>query len=94
MMTGLFVLLASARDVYLSGVYVNQIGISLASPITVRVVLALGPVAVFALQLAAGRFRLSAWSLGCALVYSALAVAAAIALHARIRAAAGRGADE
>ncbi len=66
-------------------VYVNQIGISLASPITVRVVMALGPVAVFLLQLPAGRFALSPWSLACVLTYSALAVGAAAVRHARIR---------
>ena len=68
-------------------VYVNQIGISLATPITVRVVMALGPVAVFLLQLAAGRFALSPWSLACALLYSTLAVAAAVARRVSIRAA-------
>jgi hypothetical protein len=32
--------------------YVNQVGVALASPVTVRAVLALGPVLVFTLQLA------------------------------------------
>jgi hypothetical protein len=41
----------------------DQVGISLASPLTVRVVLALGPVVIFLLQLVEGRLSSSPYSL-------------------------------
>ena len=59
--------------------YINQIGVALASPVTVRAVLALGPVLVFGLQLGDGRLSSSAWTLATALLYAVFAVAAALA---------------
>jgi drug/metabolite transporter (DMT)-like permease len=59
--------------------YVNQLGISLASPMTVRVVHALGPVLVFLLQILDGRLPASAYSLAAIALYSTSTVAAAIA---------------
>ena len=50
--------------------YLNQRGVALASPMTVRVVHAAGPVLVFALQLADGRFSASPWSLAVIIAYS------------------------
>jgi hypothetical protein len=45
-------------------VYVNHVGISLASPLTVRAVMALGPVLIFAVQVVEGRLSPSPYSLG------------------------------
>ena len=59
--------------------YVNQIGIALASPFTVRVVLALAPLVVFVLQWVEGRLPPSPYSLATAGLYGTLAVAAALA---------------
>ena len=59
-------------------IYVNQVGIALASPWTVRVALAVGPVLVFALQLADGRLSSSPYSLTCAVLYGVVAVTAAV----------------
>ena len=59
--------------------YVNQVGVSLASPLTVRAVMAIGPVLIFALQLVEGRLSPSPCSLGAALLYGVFALAAAIA---------------
>jgi drug/metabolite transporter (DMT)-like permease len=59
--------------------YVNQIGIALASPLTVRAVLALGPVLVFLLQLVEGRLPSSAATLAACMLYAGFAVAAAVA---------------
>lgn len=59
--------------------YVNQVGVALASPVTVRAVLALGPVLVFALQLLEGRLSPSTATLGACMLYAVFAVAAAIA---------------
>jgi drug/metabolite transporter (DMT)-like permease len=59
--------------------YVNQVGISLASPLTVRAVMALGPVLIFGLQLVEGRLSPSPYSLVAAALYGVFAVAAAIA---------------
>jgi drug/metabolite transporter (DMT)-like permease len=71
--------------------YVNQIGVALASPVTVRAVLALGPVLVFALQLLEGRLSPSAATLGTCVLYAVFAVAAAIARRRAIGApASGR----
>ena len=44
-------------------IYLNQIGVKLASPLTVRVLLALGPVFLIALQTAVGGMKLSGYSL-------------------------------
>ena len=59
--------------------YVNQIGVALASPVTVRAVLAVGPVLVFALQLLEGRLSSSPATLAACLLYAVFAVAAAVA---------------
>jgi drug/metabolite transporter (DMT)-like permease len=65
--------------------YVNQIGIALASPLTVRAVLAVGPVLVFALQLVEGRLPSSAATLAACVVYALFAVASAVARRRAIR---------
>ena len=44
-------------------IYVNQVGIALASPLTVRVVLAVRPVLIFVLQLVEARLSSSAYLL-------------------------------
>lgn len=73
--------------------YVNQIGVSLASPVTVRAVLAVGPVLVFALQGLEGRLSPSRATLTACLLYAVVAVAAAIARRRAIAVVtAGRGA--
>ena len=58
--------------------YINQIGMALASPVTVRAVLALGPVLVFALQRLEGRLSPSTSTLTACVLYAVFAVAAAI----------------
>ena len=60
-------------------IYVNQIAIALASPVTVRVVLAAGPTVVFALQALEGRLPSSPFTLAACVLYGALAVAGAAA---------------
>jgi drug/metabolite transporter (DMT)-like permease len=60
-------------------IYLNQIGVKLASPVTVRVLLALGPVFLIALQTAVGGLALSGYSLAGVLVYCAIALGAAFA---------------
>ena len=57
----------------------NLVGISLASPLTVRAVMALGPVLIFGLQLVEGRLSPSPYSLATAALYGIFAVAAALA---------------
>ncbi len=59
--------------------YVNQIGVALASPVTIRAVLAVGPVLVFALQVTDGRLSSSAWTLAASALYAVFAIAAALA---------------
>lgn len=59
--------------------YVNQVGVALASPVTVRAVLAVGPVLVFALQLLDGRLSSSPATLMACALYGVCAVAAAMA---------------
>jgi drug/metabolite transporter (DMT)-like permease len=59
--------------------YVNQVGVSLASPLTVRAVMALGPVLIFGLQLAEGRLSPSPYSLSVAVLYAIFALSAVIA---------------
>jgi len=66
--------------------YVNQIGVALASPLTVRAVLALGPVLVFGLQLVEGRLPSSPPTLAVCVLYAVFAVAAAVARRRAIRA--------
>ena len=70
--------LAAALLLIVLPIFVNQIGISLASPLTVRVVVAVGPVLILALQVVEGRLSPSPWSLGAALVYAVFAVAATL----------------
>ena len=67
-------------------VYVSQVGISLASPFTVRVVLAGAPALVFALQLVEGRLSASPWSIATGAVYGACAVWATLARQRAIAA--------
>jgi len=68
-------------------IYVNQVGIALASPLTVRVVLAAGPVLLFFLQLIEGRLASSPYSLAAAVFYAVFAIAAALARRHAIRSA-------
>jgi drug/metabolite transporter (DMT)-like permease len=65
--------------------YVNQLAISLASPLTVRVVLASGPVLIFLLQLVEGRLSASPYSLAAATLYAAAAIAVGLARQRTIR---------
>ena len=65
--------------------YVNQVGIALASPLTVRAVLALGPVLVFLLQLVEGRLPSSPATLAACVLYTAFAAASAVARRRAIR---------
>jgi drug/metabolite transporter (DMT)-like permease len=60
-------------------IYFSQIGIKLAKPLTVRVVLALGPVFLIVLQTAVGGLALSGYSLAGVLAYCAIALFAAFA---------------
>ena len=70
--------------------YLNQRGIALASPLTVRVVHAAGPVLVFALQFVDGRLPTSPWSLAVVIGYSASAALSATARQWRVGADARR----
>ena len=65
--------------------YVNQIGVALASPLTVRAVIAVGPVLVFLLQLVEGRLPSSPATLAACVVYAVFAVASAVARRRAIR---------
>lgn len=67
--------------------YVNQIGISLASPLTVRVVLSTGPVLIFFVQLIEGRLSASPYSLAAAILYAVAAISAGLARQHAIRSA-------
>jgi hypothetical protein len=67
--------------------YVNQVGISLASPLTVRVVLAAGPVLIFFVQLIEGRLSSSPYSLTAATLYAVAAISAGVARQRAIRSA-------
>ena len=67
--------------------YVNQVGISLASPLTVRVVLAAGPVLIFFFQLIEGRLSASPYSLAAAILYAVVAISAGLARQRAIRSA-------
>jgi len=66
-------------------IYVNQVGIALASPLTVRVVLAVGPALIFVLQLFEGRLSSSPYSLGCAVLYGVVAVTGVVMRRSAIR---------
>jgi drug/metabolite transporter (DMT)-like permease len=68
-------------------IYVSQVGISLASPLTVRAVLAVAPVLIFVLQLADGRMSASPYSLTAAVAYGIFAVSAAVTRHRAIHTA-------
>lgn len=59
--------------------YVNQVAISLASPLTVRVVVAGGPVIIFLLQTIEGRLSPSFYSLAAAMLYALFAILAGLA---------------
>ncbi len=65
--------------------YVNQVGIALASPLTVRAVIAVGPVLVFLLQVVEGRLPSSAATLAACVLYAVFAVASAVARRRAIR---------
>jgi hypothetical protein len=66
--------------------YLNQRGLALASPMTVRIVHAAGPVLVFAIQFLEGRLPASPWSLAVIVGYSASAVLSATARQWRVAA--------
>ena len=68
-------------------IYFNQLGVKLANPLTVRVLLALGPVFLIGLQTVAGGMKLSGYSLAGVTAYCAIAMIAALA-----RAISARGA--
>ncbi len=80
-----FMVIASLLIVFPS--YVNQVGISLASPLTVRVVLATGPVLIFVVQLVEGRLSASPYSLTAAILYAVVAISAGLARQRAIRSA-------
>jgi hypothetical protein len=65
--------------------YVNQVAISLASPLTVRVVLATAPVLIFLVQLIEGRLSASPYSLAAGLLYAIIAISVGFARHRTIR---------
>jgi drug/metabolite transporter (DMT)-like permease len=77
-------LLVAAALIVVSS-YVNQVAISLATPLTVRVVLAAAPAFIFALQMVEGRLITSPYSLLAAAVYGCAAVSAAVARRLAIR---------
>jgi drug/metabolite transporter (DMT)-like permease len=68
-------------------IYVNQVAIALASPMTVRVVLAAAPALVFVLQLLDGRLSPSPYSFGTALLYGVFAAGSVMARQRALRAA-------
>ena len=80
------VVLGAALLLIVFPIYVSQVGISLASPLTVRAVMALGPVLIFVLQLVEGRLSPSPYSLATGVLYGVFAVSAALARR-RIRGA-------
>jgi drug/metabolite transporter (DMT)-like permease len=73
------VVAAAALLLIVAPIFVNQVGISLAPPLTVRVVMALGPVLVFLLQLREGRLRASGYSLAVIVLYAVFAILATVA---------------
>ena len=77
--TGIEVILGASLLLIVLPVYVNQVGVSLASPLTVRVALAVGPVLIFLLQLIEGRLSPSPYSLAAGVLYGLFAVSAALA---------------
>jgi hypothetical protein len=66
-------------------IYVSQWSISLASPITVRVALALAPVVIFAFQLVEGRLGASPYTSAVETLCCTFALAAAAARRRSMR---------
>jgi hypothetical protein len=62
----------------------------IASPLTVRAVLATAPALIFFLQVLEGRLSASSYSLTAALAYTVIAVVVGLARQRAIRAAAAR----
>lgn len=77
--SGVAVVLGATLLLIVFPIYVSQVGISLASPLTVRAVMALGPVLIFGLQLVEGRLSPSPSSLTTGVLYAIFAVSAALA---------------
>jgi drug/metabolite transporter (DMT)-like permease len=71
--------LAAAVGLIVLPVYLSQVGVSLASPLTVRAALAVAPAVIFGLQWLDGRLPPSPWSLAVALLYAAAAGASVVA---------------
>lgn len=71
--------------------YVNQLAFSLASPLTVRVILAAGPVLIFCFQMIERRLSASPYSLMAAILYGLVTIFAAAARQRAIRATATIG---
>ena len=89
------IVLGAALLLIVFPIYVSQVGISLASPLTVRAVMALGPVLIFVLQLVEGRLSPSPYSLATGVLYGIFAVSAAVARRRISRSAPGfPGRDE
>jgi hypothetical protein len=72
-------IMATAVLLILVPSYINQVAISLASPLTVRVVMASAPVIIFLLQTIEGRLSPSPYSLAAAMLYAPFAVLAGLA---------------
>jgi len=72
-------LMAIAALLILVPSYINQVAISLASPLTVRVVMAGAPVIVFLLETIEGRLWPSLYSLAAAMLYALFAILAGLA---------------
>jgi drug/metabolite transporter (DMT)-like permease len=77
--------MATASLLIVVPTYVNQVAISLASPLTVRVVLATAPAIIFLVQLIEGRLSASPYSLAAAMLYAVVAIGAGFARHRVIR---------
>jgi drug/metabolite transporter (DMT)-like permease len=86
---GLGGIAAAALLLIVLPIFVNQIGIALASPLTVRVVVAVGPVLILGLQVIEGRLSASAYSLAAALIYAVFAVAATLVRRRAVMAVSG-----
>src|SRR5207244_3522428 len=65
--------------------YVNQVAISLASQLTVRVVLATAPALIFFVQLVEGRLSALPYPLTAAILYAVVAISAGLARQRAIR---------
>lgn len=76
---GTWVTLAPAAFLFMAvPIYLNQVGVKRASPLTVRVLLALGPVFLIILQTAVGGVALSGYSFAGIAAYCAIAIVAAL----------------